>query len=149
MDEIVKPLEKLYKIYRKGKNVSEYTKSAQSITREWQKKFVKEVKIEAEVPICRNAKEKIDVVDFRTKTAYELKVSGKNVEHEFYKDIFKIITFNNNNPEKKLTTFVFISEKKGIDKLECSSLYKETKKYFEYNNYTLNIRLEAININVK
>jgi hypothetical protein len=106
--------------------------------------------INAEVPICNNAKEKIDIVDFSTQTAYELKVSGKNVEHEFYKDIFKVITFNNNKPKKRLSTFVFISEEEGIKKLKRSSLYNETIRYFdEEKGLNLNIKVEDIKVKIK
>ena len=146
MDKIVKPLEELYKKHRNGENVSEHTKSAQKITKEWQETVKIANVIKPEVQICSNANEKIDVVDFDRKIAYELKVSGKNVEHEFYKDIFKVLTFNNNNSGKELSTFVFISEEEGINKLERSSLYNETIKYFDEGKLSLNIKLEGIKV---
>lgn len=151
MDKITEPLKNLYQKYRSSDaSVSEHTKSAQSITKEWQKAVVIKDIIEAEVEICENAKEKIDIIDFSTQTAYELKVSGKNVEHEFYKDIFKIIAFNNNKPKKKLSTFVFISEEEGIEKLKRSSLYNETIRYFdEGKGLNLNIKVEDIKVKTK
>lgn len=150
MDKITEPLKNLYQKYRSSDaSVSEHTKSAQSITKEWQKAVVIKDIIEAEVPIIKNAKEKIDVVDFDREIAYELKVSGKNVEHEFYKDIFKVVTFNNNNSGRKLSTFIFISEEEGIKKLKLSTLYRETEKYFKKKSHLLNIELVEIKVKTK
>jgi hypothetical protein len=55
--------------------------------------------------------QKIDVVDSETSSAYEFKVSGKNAWAEFYKDIVKVIIWNEKR-EKKLTRLVFITEEK-------------------------------------
>jgi hypothetical protein len=146
MDRIIKPLVGLYRKHRKeNADVSEHTKSAQSITKEWQEKVCKKEKIEAEVSICEKSKEKIDVVDFERGIAFELKVSGNNLEHEFYKDIFKVLTFNMNYEAKKLKTFIFASEIAGIKKLEDSSLFKETLKYFQTVT-TDNLNIELVGI---
>jgi len=53
--------------------------------------------------------QKIDVVDSETACAYEFKVSGKNAWAEFYKDIVKIIIWNQGH-KKKLGALVFITE---------------------------------------
>ena len=58
------------------------------------------------------------MVDFRDLVAYELKVSGENPSHEFYKDLFKVLVFNQNHNVIKLQRLVFITEGKGINKLE-------------------------------
>ena len=129
-NKIIQPLDALYQKYRYNKNntsVDDHTKSAQVICTEWQKEIAG-ADIGIEVAICPDAKEKIDVIDYNAKTAYELKVSGKNVEHEFYKAIFKILTFNNNYPNKQIQKFVFITEEKGITSLEKATLFKETLK---------------------
>ncbi|MBW6482745.1 MAG: hypothetical protein K0B10_06765 [Vicingaceae bacterium] len=111
--------------------VSEHTKSAQTITKTWQDE-VKEnnefknkntIKIEAKVKGENNTNkdnnEKIDLVDLKEKTAYELKVSGKNCHHEFYKDLIKVITYNIYQKEnQKLEKLIFISESFGIEKLK-------------------------------
>ena len=129
-DKIISPLTDLYQKYRYNKNntsVDDHTKSAQLICTEWQKE-VSGNDIGIEVPICTDAKEKIDVISYNAKTAYELKVSGKNVEHEFYKAIFKVLAFNSNYPNKTIEKFVFITEEKGIASLEKATLFKETIK---------------------
>ena len=60
--------------------------------------------------------ERIDVVDFTEATAYEMKVSGKNADHESYKDIFKVWVYNRDH-ERKLDRFAFITEPEGIKRL--------------------------------
>lgn len=65
-------------------------KQATAVTKVWQNSTVS-AEVECEVPIEDNLNEKIDVIDFSTATAYEMKVSGKNPQHEFYKDIFKVL----------------------------------------------------------
>ena len=72
--------------------------------------------IKCEEPITKDLKEKIDVIDLSTATAYEMKVSSKNPHHEFYKDIFKIIIYNQHH-DKKLKHLVFLTGKDGADKL--------------------------------
>jgi len=116
---IIEELRNIHRNYRLEKaTVSQHTKSAQLVTKEWQKK-VCHGPIEAEVRVSENNNEKIDVVDHETLTAYELKVSGKNPHHEFYKDIMKVLTFNEyQTPENRLMKFVFITEKDGIKSLE-------------------------------
>ncbi len=58
------------------------------------------------------------MVDFQDKVAFELKVSGANPGHEFYKDLFKVLVFNQNHKVTKLNTLVFITEGEGVEKLE-------------------------------
>lgn len=55
--------------------------------------------------------QKIDVVDSETACAYEFKVSGKNAQAEFYKDIVKVIIWNQKR-KRKLSGLVFITEQK-------------------------------------
>ena len=97
------------------KDVSESTKQATHVTKAWQKRVASK-EVECEVPIKENLNEKIDVIDFSSATAYEMKVSGKNAGHEFYKDIFKVLIYNQNH-DKKLKRLVFITEKEAIEKL--------------------------------
>lgn len=96
--------------------VSEHTKSAQAITKEWQGE-VKKILVFVEKEVISGKNEKIDLVDLKEKTAYELKVSGKNCHHEFYKDLIKVITYNLYHSKNKLKKLIFISEDYGIEKL--------------------------------
>lgn len=50
-------------------------------------------------------------MDSETACAYEFKVSGKNAWAEFYKDIVKVIIWNQKRT-KKLSRLVFITEEK-------------------------------------
>src|SRR3990172_5036325 len=94
------------------KGESESTKQATQVTKAWQKRVASK-EVECEVPIKGNLNEKVDVIDFSAATAYEMKVSGKNEGHEFYKDIFKVLIYNQNH-DKKLKRLVFITEKEAI-----------------------------------
>lgn len=103
------------RFWRSTTDESAGDKQAVAVTLAWQKSVAsKDVK--CEVPIEENLNEKIDVIDFSTATAYELKASGKNAGHEFYKDIFKILVYNQHH-DRKLERLVFITEKKGIARL--------------------------------
>ena len=51
--------------------------------------------------------QKIDIVDSETACAYEFKVSGKNAWAEFYKDVVKVLMWNQHR-EKKLSCLTFI-----------------------------------------
>ena len=98
-------------------------KQASTVTRVWQKAILSDT-IQAEVLVADHLNEKIDVVDFSTATAYEMKVSGKNPHHEFYKDIFKVFVYNQHKTPA-LKKLVFITEKDGAMKLK-RGLAKET-----------------------
>lgn len=118
MHMIIEPLRAIHKKYRLiGGGVSLHTKSAQRITSEWQAAVCKGT-VESEVKVSPENKERIDVVDFGTNIAYELKVSGNNTHHEFYKDLIKVLTYNEyQEPHRKITKLVFISELAGIKSL--------------------------------
>ena len=95
-----------------SKHVSRQTRSAQKVTKLWQESVCNDL-IKSEVQVSNNSNEKIDVVDTQGKAAYELKVSGKNSHHEFFKDLFKIITFNLHNNQNPIEKFYFITEESG------------------------------------
>ena len=118
MNNIVDSIKGIHPQHRLGNSdVSGHTKSAQKITIEWQK-AVQNESVKAEFPVSPKNKEKIDIVDFANNTAYELKVSGKNVHHEFFKDVFKVLTFNEyQEANERLGKLVFISEQSGINSL--------------------------------
>lgn len=114
---IIRTLRKIHRNYRLTKGtISEHTKSARRITKAWQA-AVKSKRILVEVLVSPKNKEKIDVVSASTKTAYELKVSGKNSRHEFCKDIVKVLTYNEYH-KARLKKLIFISEPSGINTLE-------------------------------
>ncbi len=99
-------------------NVSAHTRSAITITKEWQDEVYKELTIRIEDKVSPSNNEKIDIVDRTNRTAYELKVSGKNAHHEFFKDLAKALTYNINHAENQLQKLVFISEDGGIESLK-------------------------------
>ena len=53
--------------------------------------------------------QKIDVVDTKTTCAYEFKVSGKNASAEFYKDVVKVLMWNERR-RQRLSKLVFITD---------------------------------------
>ena len=120
-DEIIEKLRPIHiRIRKKSGSVSEHTKSAQEITNAWQDIVCEgksESEIDSEVKVLEHNDERIDIVDFTNRIAYELKVSGKNPHHEFYKDLIKVLTYNCNS-EQKIRKLVFISEMNGINSLE-------------------------------
>ena len=114
--EIIKAAQLAHKEHwRRTSDESAGDKQATSATKSWQNKVISQ-NVCCEVQIADNLKERIDVIDLSECTAYELKVSGKNPHHEFYKDIFKVIVYNQNH-SNKINQFVFLTEKEGADKL--------------------------------
>ena len=116
---IIDVLREIHRKHRlKDADVSAHTKASQKITKEWQKRICNET-IQSEVKVSPKSNEKIDVVDSSKKIAYELKVSGKNTHHEFYKDIAKVLTYNEYKDEaENLNKLIFISEAKGVQSLK-------------------------------
>lgn len=105
-------------------------KQASAVTRAWQSSVASK-NVQCEVPITEDLKEKIDIIDFSTATAYEMKVSGKNPHHEFYKDIFKVIVYNQHH-DKKLERLVFLTEKDGADRLNKGMGKAVTHSHTQY-----------------
>src|SRR5262249_47445149 len=64
-----------------------------------------------EAMVAPELDQKIDIVDLQTACAYEFKVSGKNAPAEFYKDVVKVIMWNQRR-KNKLRGLVFITEEK-------------------------------------
>jgi len=96
-----------------SKDVSENTKNAQVIAKEWRGAVhrLDPERFQIEAMMTPELDQKIDVVDSQTACAYEFKVSGKNAWAEFYKDIVKVIIWNERRT-KKLSGLVFITEEK-------------------------------------
>lgn len=86
--------------------------------------------------------QKLDVFNKLSKSAFELKVSGKNLNHEVYKDICKAATHNLTYPENKIARLYFISVRKYIDALNrnFSILLKDSFKV----NYGVEIKFQSI-----
>jgi hypothetical protein len=90
------------KFWSKDNNVSTQTSRAHKLTREWQTKLVEIDADRYKAEFISNGRlgnrsHKIDLVDLKERTAYELKASPNNAHFEFYKDVFKIIYANNEN----------------------------------------------------
>lgn len=139
-DNIIRTAVVAHKQYwRATSNESEGDRQATNVTKAWQQN-VESPRIKCEVPIGDNLKEKIDVVDLSTAIAYELKVSGKNPQHEFYKDIFKVVVYNQNNKEK-IKSLVFLTEQVGTDKLNrgLGKAVTNSSKQLGINIYVIGI----------
>jgi hypothetical protein len=92
-------------------SVSEYTRNAQAIAKSWRKAVhdLDPDRFLIEALVAPEFDQKIDVLDQETKCAYEFKVSGKNAQSEFYKDIVKVIIWNEKRA-RKIKRLVFITE---------------------------------------
>ncbi len=92
-------------------DVSENTKNAQAIAKAWRSAVYERDpdRFQIEAMVAPDLDQKIDVVDSEAACAYEFKVSGKNAPAEFYKDIVKVIIWNQKR-KKKLSSLVFITE---------------------------------------
>lgn len=98
---------------RDSSDVSKNTKNAQAIAKVWRSEVygLDPDRFQIEAMVAPDLDQKIDVVDSERACAYEFKVSGKNAPAEFYKDIVKIIIWNQKR-KKKLSSLVFITEEK-------------------------------------
>jgi len=101
--------------WRSTSDESTGDKQATKVTKAWQQGVICS-EIECEAVIREGLNEKIDLIDHSVNMAYEMKVSGKNPHQEFYRDIFKVIIYNQHHA-KKLKGLVFITEQDGADKL--------------------------------
>jgi hypothetical protein len=114
-------------------------RQAAAVTKAWQSS-VASSHVKCEVPIMKNLGERIDVIDLSTATAYEMKVSSKNPQHEFYKDIFKVIIYNQHS-DKKVKRLVFLTGKDGANKLR-RGLGKAVMEFIA--QYNLNIEVVTV-----
>jgi len=98
---------------KNSSDVSENTKNAQAIAKGWRSAVhaLDPDRFQIEAMVTPELDQKIDIVDVENGCAYEFKVSGKNAPAEFYKDIVKIIIWNQKR-KKKLSGLVFITEEK-------------------------------------
>jgi hypothetical protein len=104
------------KYWRMTGDESTGDKQSTAVTRSWQEAVSCET-VGCEVPVAAHLNERIDVIDYSSKTAYELKVSGKNPQHEFYKDIFKVLVYNQNHTVL-IERLIFLTESAPIERLK-------------------------------
>jgi len=92
-------------------DVSENAKNAQAIAKAWRGALheLGPDRFQIEAMVTPELDQKIDIVDSETACAYEFKVSGKNACAEFYKDVVKVLMWNQ-HCKKKLSRLVFITE---------------------------------------
>lgn len=93
--------------------VSEHTKNAQTIAKAWRAAVLEldPDRFHIEAMVAPELDQKIDIVDSQEACAYEFKVSGKNAWAEFYKDVVKVIIWNERR-KNKLRRLVFITEER-------------------------------------
>jgi len=98
---------------KNSSDVSENTKNAQAIAKGWRSAVhaLDPDRFQIEAMVTPELDQKIDIIDRENGCAYEFKVSGKNTPAEFYKDIVKVIIWNQKR-KKKLSSLVFITEEK-------------------------------------
>jgi hypothetical protein len=91
---------------------------AKLITDTWQENVAKTGggRFAIEYRVADHLRERIDIVDLAAGTAYEMKVSPNNVDHEFYRDIFKVILARDHGLPA-LGRLVFLTPAAGATKL--------------------------------
>lgn len=104
-------------LWTAGSDVSKQTKKSQRVCGMWQDAVMTEFgsRFAAELPIYeKGSAQKIDLVNQKSRVAYELKSSPNNVHMEIYRDVFKALVFNEHHPERPLKKLVFIAPEEGI-----------------------------------
>ena len=99
-------------------DVSVSTRESQAISKDWQShvRTAGGERFSCEVKVSDEFRERIDLIDHMTATAYEMKVSGKNPTHEFFKDVFKILEHNLSR-RGRIKRLVFITDSAGVKRL--------------------------------
>lgn len=100
-------------------SVSDHTKNASAIGKAWLEACwnLDPNRFQIEVSVHPSLNQRIDLLDSANMVAYELKVSGKNANSEFYKDVVKVILWNEQH-DNKIGRLVFITEEFGKRYLE-------------------------------
>ncbi len=113
-DPVVAAAQIAFSVRLKGSSdVSENTKNAQAIAKAWRGTVHKldPDRFQIEAMVTPELDQKIDIVDSETAYAYEFKVSGNNAWSEFYKDVVKVLIWNEHR-KKKLSCLTFITEER-------------------------------------
>ena len=94
-----------------GSDVSTHTRNAQAIAKAWRAAAfnLDPTRYQYEVPVRAEFDQRIDVLDREEMCAFEFKVSGKNATSEFYRDVVKVLLWNEQH-ESKIRKLVFITE---------------------------------------
>lgn len=93
-------------------------RQAAAVTQAWQVAVTAMPDVVKEVQVASCLTERIDVVDRLEGVAYELKVSGKNPHHEFYRDVFKVVAYNELGGGN-IQLFVFLTEASAAKRLSA------------------------------
>jgi len=103
----------------KTNEVPETTKRAHRLTLLWQSEFplLKGWTCFKHEYSVAGLREKFDLVDVEDRVVYELKTSGNNASHEFYKNVFKVIVHNTNAPDDRFDHLIFLVPTKGATAL--------------------------------
>ncbi len=123
---------------------------ADRMCKEWQNlaKQIPDLEHIAEANVAGNSP--IDLLDLSQGIAYELKYSHKNVKHEFYKDLFKVLIYNQDETnEIKIKQFVFLCHHQGIGSLMRSSLCVATIQFMQKNGIEVELVELFPNENIK
>lgn len=101
-------------------SVSDHTRNSSTVTKAWMKYCwnIDSDRYRTEISVHPTLNQRIDVLDAQEMVAYEFKVSGKNATAEFYKDIVKVILWNEEN-DKKIEKLIFITEELGRRHLDA------------------------------
>jgi hypothetical protein len=91
-----------------------------------------------EALVAPEVDQKIDVLDQETNCAYEFKVSGKNAQSEFYKDVVKVIVWNERR-KNKIARLVFITEELFGKPFLDAPMPRAYIKYLEGHGLTVGI----------
>jgi len=115
---------------REGSDVSVHTKNAHAVAKAWRTAVhdLNPDRYQIESLVAPDLDQRIDVIDLETSTAYEFKVSGKNATGEFYKDVVKVIVWNQRR-KKTIARLVFITEQDWGRKHLDTSMPREYMKY--------------------
>ena len=117
-----------------GSDVSAHTRNAQAIAKAWRSAAFKldPSRYQYEIPVRPDFDQRIDVLDREEMCAFEFKVSGKNATNEFYKDVVKVLLWNEEH-EDTIRKLVFITEetwgRKSLDKPMPKAFIQFLKRY--------------------
>ena len=125
---------------REGSNVSDHTKNAQAIARAWRLAVhdLNPDRYQIETLVAPDLDQRLDVLDLETSTAYEFKVSGKNATAEFYKDVVKVIVWNERR-RKRIVRLVFITEEEWGRKSLNTPMPREYIKHLKMHELDVSV----------
>jgi hypothetical protein len=147
-DLVVTAAQQAFSARIKGSSdISENTKNAQLIAKTWRGIVYKinPDRFQIEALVCPYLDQKIDIVDSEAGCAYEFKVSGKNAWAEFYKDIVKVIIWNQKH-DKKLSKLIFITEENHGRQFLNAPMPKEYISYLAQTGLTVQVEYAGLSL---